>query len=941
VLLPLALAFCVLPAVPIPAQERAEKLHFSYHWHMEQPVYWPDQWSFQPERYERAWESIQRTDQGAAHPSNNLREIFGKADRLASYQYRMRDCISSISWADEAGAQISYSGGLIENIASLGGANQLGYSPTWNASLTEARGWPTNGQGVPRADIVQFSFHHALLPLLNDSTIRMELDLYKQVYGETWGTQVAQSRGFFPSEMAFSTRLIPFLKEAGIEWSFVSGEKLSRACTDFPLVFGSGGMNCDPPNLADQLNPAAVDYFQRTISRGCGPATAAPFGYQPHRAFYVNPETGQSDSIIVVPCAQALGWEDGYSPTSTGALDALQAFNPPNRPMLVVFAHDGDNAWGGGYDYYMNAVPNFVGAAEGAGYRATVVQEYLKDHPVPADDYVHVEDGAWVNAEGDFGAPQFLNWNWPPVNTSGNVDVENGWAEDIRNWAVITAAQNVVDTAEQVWSGRLDTARILHPENGANAMELVWHYFLGSLNSGYMYYGTAEDMEVKPTIACNEAIQQSQSILTAGFADKTPPTIWLPQRWPWNPGSTNFGPAHGYKEVHDDGDFHIWTFAHDVSGVVSAKLMVREDVDGKNPLGDIENETYAGGTGVGQWVELAMTRRTFPAGNFFNDPSVDFFEMPQAIAEQWFAEVVDYRDAHLDYYIEAVDSKGNTSRSPIQHVWVGDGSGSSGGNDRVQLNPDPPVAGDALTVFYDASKGPLLSANQIYIHAGVNDWAQTLPQDAAMTWDATHSVWSITGRVPSGASQVDFVFRDGSNNWDNNGGADWHYAVSGGGSQTWDMDGQLDASATLVSQNNGMHLWAGIQNNELYFATDAAGLGEDRFLFVAQQPGALVVPPWAKAGRVAQWDAYLAGEADNGWVGWFETPQASGESAQGAVLEGTISVADLFGGMPNSLYLAVGSYETDNAKPLLTSKQIGITLDGDGNLDAAEWVRVH
>ena len=85
--------------------------------------------------------------------------------------------------------------------------------------------------------------------------------------------------------------------------------------------------------------------------------------------------------------------------------------------------------------------------AQGAGYHATVVEEYLADHPVPAGDIVHVEDGAWVNADGDFGSPQFLNWNWPLMGASG-VDIANGWAEDERNFAVIVAATNWVVSAE-------------------------------------------------------------------------------------------------------------------------------------------------------------------------------------------------------------------------------------------------------------------------------------------------------------------------------------------------------------------------------------------------------------------------------------------------------------------------------------------------------------
>ena len=36
-----------------------------------------------------------------------------------------------------------------------------------------------------------------------------------------------------------------------------------------------------------------------------------------------------------------------------------------------------------------------------------------------------VEDGAWVNADGDFGAPQCINWNWPlqPQHPNATVPV--------------------------------------------------------------------------------------------------------------------------------------------------------------------------------------------------------------------------------------------------------------------------------------------------------------------------------------------------------------------------------------------------------------------------------------------------------------------------------------------------------------------------------------
>ncbi len=949
-------------AAPLAPEPAPEKTHFTYLWHMEQPIYWPDRQAG-TQRYERAWQSILRRDAGAANPQNDLRGIFGLDDRVAAYQWRPRDTVSAISWAGEAGAQASYSGGLIANIQSFAEAGgQLGYSTNWHGPWREARGWQTNTPGAdfPRMDIVLFSFHHALLPLVDGDAVRKELELYKAVYPQAWGSAGGVSKGFFPSEMAFSTRLIPYLAEAGIEWSFVSGEKLSRACAEFPVVFGSGGVNCDPPNRADQLNPAQSYYRRITISRGCGPAEAAPFAFTPHRAKYVDPATGAESSITVVPCSQHLGWLDGYNPMSVGELGAIEPYNDPSRPMLVVLAHDGDNAWGGGFSYYMEAVPNFVSSAEQQGYRATVVQKYLNDHPVPAGDLVHVEDGAWVNADGDFGSPQFLNWNWPPVLENGQIDVANGWAEDIRNWAVITAAQNFVSTAEQIHAGQglpTRTAQILAPTAASRASERAWHFYLGALNSGYMYYGTALDMEVKPTVACNEAIAEAQGVIGSGAADATGPTVWIPQRFPWNPGSTNFGPMYGYQQFESNGDFWVWTFVHDVSGTDTVTLKYRLDDDGENPLDDNANETYAGGAGVGAWQSLPMTRRAFPAGNVFGDPGIDFFEMPNAIADQYRAQITGVRSKLVDYFVEAVDARGNVRRSPIQHVWVGDGAGSNGGGgggggDTVVVTPEPLVAGGFATVSYDPTGRPLAGATTVRLHYGFNNWQQVANPDATMTWNAKTQRWTATVPVVSTAVQFDFVFNNGSGTWDNNGGADWHYAVEGGEpTDEWELDGALDADAVLVASNaaGSRRVWAGLKGTTLYVASEDAGEGDDIFVFVAEVERALRAAPWAKAGEVAGWSAFLADENSNDYEGWFDrlgntmsgagNPQAA-TAANGGVVEGTLDLAAYLGTVPETLRFAVGAYGNSDGGPLRPAQQAPPSLDGDGTLEANEFVTV-
>ena len=140
----------------------------------------------------------------------------------------------------------------------------------------------------------------------------------------------------------------------------------------------------------------------------------------------------------------------------TGEIDAIASYNDPSHPMLFMFAHDGDNAWSGGFSYWYENVTQFSHSAASQGYEPTVVAEYLADHPIEWSDVVHVEDGGWVNADGDFGSPQYINWNWPLYGATGEFDIENGWAVDERNWAVLTGAHNRVEPAEaQAWKPEL------------------------------------------------------------------------------------------------------------------------------------------------------------------------------------------------------------------------------------------------------------------------------------------------------------------------------------------------------------------------------------------------------------------------------------------------------------------------------------------------------
>lgn len=925
------------------------KVQFTYLWHLEQPIYWPDRQISGNDRYERAQESRTHKSSGATHPENNLDDIFGSDDRKAVYQSRTRDCVNAIRWTQRGGAQLTYSGGLIENIMSLGGASQLGYSPSWMNSIREARGWTTIS-GKPRLDVVVFPFHHALMPLVDENTMRKQVQAYKRIYADAWSGAVPVSRGFFPSEMAFSTRMIGVLASENIAWSVVSAEKIARGQPDFPVVFGTGGINCDPPNKSDQINPANTAlinaWYRQSISRGCSPVES-PFSLVPHRAKYVDPNTGAESSIIVVPSSQGLSWRDGYSPLGTGDFANLASLNTGSQPLLITLAHDGDNAWGGGYSYYLEATPNLVSTANST-YPATTIEQYLSDYPVGANDFVHVEDGAWVNADGDFGAPQFINWNWPLVNAQGNIDVAGGWAEDARNWAVITAMQNRVETAEAITLARpvsyptyggtngvpLDMGRIVYPDNSTLPAERAWHYFMGALNSGYMYYGTSLDMEVKPTIACNNAARLADPVIASAGpgGDTVAPTIWIPQRTPWNPGSTNFGPQHKYQQVVNNGDFDLWTFAYDASGIPDGSVILkyRVDNDGMNPLSSNQNETYAGGSEVGAWQSLTMTRRSFPAGNFFNDPGINFFVMPQYIADEYYARLSGIRSKLVDYYIEATDTRGNIKKSPIQHVWVGDGAGSSGGGgDPVTIAPSSPIAGQNVTVTYDTAGRPLAGASNVALYWGMNQWTPVQPS-VQMSPGPGAGKWSVTISLPSNATQLDMVFNNAllpgsATIWDNNSSQDWHFPVIGGQPvDTWNVSGVRDPASTLIatSASNNINLWAGLKGDSFYMATQAATGNNDRFLLLSGPagPGALRSAMWGKGGQIGAWASFVGNESSNGYNGWFDVPSGNvtqnAATNNGGVLAATIDLKKRFGGgttLPAKVFVAVGTYPTADA----------------------------
>ena len=355
----------IASGLPGRASDSNTGVHTTWLWHLHQPVYWPDRRTYGTDHYENAWDTIQQQNAGRGHPNPEaLSTVFSVADRINAYQGGPSGTVNNLRGYPNAGAQLNYSGALMENVQSLASAGQYGYGSGWNNGNAAARTWTTSG-GKPRLDIVNFTYHHAIAPLVSAETLAMELKIQQRQMQIFWGSGTPLSRGYFPAETCFAEHIIPVLNQAGIAWSVVANNHLARTCADAPVPTGSGGEMCDLPNLADQLNPAqgGGNYQRLSIDRGCAPLQAMPFGFQPHYARYVDPNTGNASEIILAPSDQVFGWKDSYSTWDLGLIAPLAARNNPAKPALVLCAHDGDNAWSGGSSYYQQWVGEMAGTS--------------------------------------------------------------------------------------------------------------------------------------------------------------------------------------------------------------------------------------------------------------------------------------------------------------------------------------------------------------------------------------------------------------------------------------------------------------------------------------------------------------------------------------------------------------------------------------------------
>jgi hypothetical protein len=714
----------------------APKIYIAFLWHMHQPIYYPGE------------DVVQTT--ANSHYSYNVTDVFNS--RYGPYTSWPKNAVTTAKNAGltHAGAQVSFSGSLVQNLnrlESAGNGNFTNWKSHWNTIKTQ-----TTGEGNPRIDMVAFGEYHPLMPLIGYEDIRKQIQLHKATFAANFDG--SYSKGMFPPENAFAEHIIPALVDEGIEWVMVDNIHFDRTCENYP--YSTSG-NLYEPNRADVVNADPGDWKQLT-NLWAPTQISAGWGHRPHVAEYIDPGTGIPKRIIVVPTSRYLGNEDGRG--GFGALlydevmSQLQSANTDaDHPILVVLHHDGDNYGGGTDSYYGSNFNNFVSwlQANPTRFEFTSVQDYLDRFPPATNDIIHVENGSWAGA--DNGDPQFRKWLGEPGSS--------GYSPDRNSWGVITAASNAVRTAEQMGQD-------------AGAVATAWNWLAMGETSCYWYWDGSEGgmWDSHPARAANLAMSQLTGFMTG--TDNTPPSIFLPQRDPWNPGGTEF-------TVQQNSDMTVWTYVHDVRGLARVDLKFREDNDGVNDIHSIDNETYIGGSDVGAWQTVAMTG-TAIASQTNPEP---FYK-----AKEYSAQITGKTEVLLDYYVEAEDNDGNIAKSPIQHVWIGQSYSSGGGSQGLSWSPVNPTPDDTITLTIDGvGQGATL-------HWGVNNWKQpiavyrpagsTLWTDNVACRTAFNGPENNTLTVTIGpfndpaqpVDEINFVINYADFTWDNNNGNDYTITIT-------------------------------------------------------------------------------------------------------------------------------------------------------------------
>ncbi|MCD4784649.1 MAG: hypothetical protein K8T10_12580 [Candidatus Eremiobacteraeota bacterium] len=598
--------------------------------------------------------------------ADNRREVYKDADAYAVEEMKGNPDYPHF------GFQVSYSGSLMENLEKT---KERGLWPGegWNERYKNLRQVAKTVMENPQLDLVNIGYHHPLMGLIasghtgadgnvnEDKDIELQLKMHQYAVDRLFGKPI--SKGFFPPEMAFSERMIPAIKKAGIEWTMVDNIHFDRANQDY----NNPQDGLKPPNKADKRNPGKHDY--ETLPNDLAKThIVSPDALRPHYIKHIDPMTGNEELMVVVPEERSLSSyiqkdRDGHKLQEI--IDKFDKHNTdPDHPIFVLYATDGDNNGSNSGEFHRN-VPVDMATRFPGKVVFTTIQDYLDLFPpekpelvsnengvkkYSGGDVIHVEDGAWWGA--NLGDPQFSKW----IDDPGY----KGYSPKNNSWAVLTAAKNEVLTADSLEPAGETKESIGNIVNRKGSeTEKAWHDLLVGQTSCYEYWNPDNILSYSSVKGANMAVENARKVIERNDGkekDKVGPSIFLPMHSPYNP--------KGFPS-----SFNVVTYAYDLNDIKSINVKYRKDADGI--LNRPEDFMYEG-EGVSTWDgKTSMINCGFP--DLENKP--DVWVDPTIRADRYEAKIEPDIEENkegeiIQYYVEAEDSKGNISRSPIRNVYV-------------------------------------------------------------------------------------------------------------------------------------------------------------------------------------------------------------------------------------------------------------------------------
>lgn len=548
------------------------------------------------------------------HWDGSIDSIF--AARRGPYTDYLVDAIERYVGGElaHAGLSTSYSGSLIEQLERCERDGLAGGAfSAWRKRLTEA----CNGRtqlGHRRLEFAAFGHFHPLMPLIPARDIVRQIEWHRQLISDTFATEA--SRILFPPETAFHVRMLPALVSAGITGVIYDSIHRFRACKDYPYAGTSEGML--PPNRAEQINAPVDDWLQ--LHGVWAGSLISPSLLRPAYVRYIDADDVEH-RLIGIPAERYIGNEDargGFGalqyPNVLGQLYdqvvATNSFDPLHPPFFVLHS-DGDNHGGGADSYYRNNTDGLVEwLRRDPRFELTTIADYLERFPPEPNDAMHLEPGSWSGA--DNGDPQFMKWfsRW-----------DQSYSPDLNSWSVLTALQNLVHSAEDRSLAGLDECQRL---------------LMMAETSCYWYWTGQDVWDSQVTLAANRVTALlAGSLSELARRDGLGPTIFPPWTLPSNPGGKAWG-SGGLVDAPRQAT--LFTLIDDVCGVKSAEVVLISE-SGRQCLPLRNRGAYPTRTGA------------LRSASFFS------LEMPVGLG-------------FVRYFIEAIDGRGNRSRSSVERVFL-------------------------------------------------------------------------------------------------------------------------------------------------------------------------------------------------------------------------------------------------------------------------------